>query len=154
MAAPTFAPYISFPGNAEDAFRYYAEVFGGELQVMYYGDFSTEGFPFEPPEGAVAHAELHGGRITLTGGDAVGPELPDLHSDVYSFLLALEDVAEARALIDTLVDGGGQEAMPFDLAPWGDHYGQVTDRFGVLWAVMVPGDHGPSAQGGDAAETA
>lgn len=28
-------------------------------------------------------------------------------------------------------------SMPFELAPWGDHYGQVTDRFGVMWAVVV-----------------
>jgi PhnB protein len=27
--------------------------------------------------------------------------------------------------------------MPFEKAPWGDWYGQVFDRFGVMWAVSV-----------------
>lgn len=37
-------------------------------------------------------------------------------------------------------DGMATEAMPFEQAPWGDRYGQVKDRFGVLWQ----GDAGPA----------
>lgn len=143
MPAPQFTPYISFPGNAAEAFEYYREVFGGELDLMSYDDFSTEGFPFSPPPGATAHAQLDGGLVTLAGGDGIaapGEELPPLGSDVYSFLVGLESVDEAKALIETLTSSGAEIAMPFDLAPWGDHYGQVTDRFGILWAFVVPGE--------------
>ncbi len=31
--------------------------------------------------------------------------------------------------------------MPFALAPWGDHYGQVKDCFGVMFAFVVMGTH-------------
>ena len=24
--------------------------------------------------------------------------------------------------------------MPFEKAPWGDYYGQVFDRYGVMWS--------------------
>jgi PhnB protein len=27
--------------------------------------------------------------------------------------------------------------MPFEKAPWGDYYGQLTDRFGVSWMFDV-----------------
>ena len=27
--------------------------------------------------------------------------------------------------------------MPFDKAPWGDFYGQVTDRYGITWMFDV-----------------
>jgi PhnB protein len=27
--------------------------------------------------------------------------------------------------------------MPFEQAPWGDWYGQVFDRFGVMWAIST-----------------
>ncbi|MGY5766003.1 VOC family protein [Brachybacterium sp. DNPG3] len=143
MAAPQFSPYISFPGNAAEAFEEYRELFGGELEIMTYDRFGDlSGFPFTPPPGAVAHAQLHGGLVTLAGGDgmaAAGDELPPLGSDVYSFLIGLDTVEEARALIEKLVAAGGGVAMPFELAPWGDHYGQVKDRFGVLWAIVVGG---------------
>ena len=29
--------------------------------------------------------------------------------------------------------------MPFALAPWGDHYGQVVDHYGVMFAPLVVG---------------
>ncbi|MFC7376657.1 VOC family protein [Brachybacterium sp. GCM10030268] len=143
MAAPQFSPYITFPGNAGEAFEYYREVFGGELQIMTYDDFpDLSGFPFTPPPGSIAHAQLHGGLVTLAGGDALtapGEELPPLESDVYSYLIGLESVGQGRALIEKLTSTGAELVMPFEPAPWGDHYGQVKDRFGVLWAIVVGG---------------
>jgi PhnB protein len=34
---------------------------------------------------------------------------------------------------------GGQVAMPLDQAPWGDYFGQLTDKFGVSWMVNIAG---------------
>lgn len=143
MSAPQFSPYITFPGNAGEAFAYYREIFGGELEITSYDDFPTDGFPFTPPPNTTAHAQLHGGLVTLAGGDGIaGPdqELPPLESDVYSFLIGLDTVEEAHAVIERVTSSGGELAMPFELAPWGDHYGQVKDRYGVLWALVVTGD--------------
>lgn len=141
--APRCSPYISFPGNASEAFPYYQELFGGELDLMTYDQFpSMEGFPFTPPPGSVAHATLTAPGITLTGGDGMGDDLPGLSSDVYSFLLIFDDDDEARRFISTVTGGGGEIAMPFEQAPWGDRYGQVHDRFGIRWDVNVPGDAG------------
>lgn len=141
MGSPQFSPYVSFPGNASEAFPYYKDVFGGELDISFYDDFpDLSGFPFTPPPGTVAHAQLEGGLVTLAGGDGMcGPDetLPELSSEVYSFLVGLDAVPEAEALIEKLVSTGGTVTMPFEVAPWGDHYGQVTDRFGILWAVVV-----------------
>lgn len=47
-------------------------------------------------------------------------------------------VADARALIEKLTSTGASIELPFEQAPWGDHYGQVKDRFGVLWQIDVP----------------
>ena len=144
MAAPQFSAYISFPGNAKEAFEHYQEMFGGELDIMSYDQFGDlSGFPFAPPPGTIAHAQLHGGLVTLAGGDGMAPEgqeLPPLGSEVYSFLIGLDTVDEAHALIEKVTSNGGKLAMPFELAPWGDHYGQVTDRFGVMWALVVGGE--------------
>lgn len=135
-----YSPYISFPGTAAEAFPYYQDLFGGTLEVMTYDQFpSTEDFPFDPPHGSVAHATLEAPGISLTGGDAMGEDLPPLASDVYSFLLAFDTTDEAEEFIDKVTATGGDIAMPFEPAPWGDHYGQVRDRFGIRWDVNVPG---------------
>lgn len=134
------SPYISFPGNAAEAFPYYHDLFGGDLDLLTYGSMPPmEGMPFTPPPGAVAHATLTAPGITLTGGDSMGDNLPQLANDVYSFMLVFDDDDEARSFIDKVSSGGGEIAMPFERAPWGDDYGQVRDHFGIRWDVMVPG---------------
>ncbi|MCS5479700.1 VOC family protein [Corynebacterium sp. YIM 101645] len=135
-----FSPNISFPGNATEALRFYHEVFGGELDIMTYDDMPDMELPFEPPAGAVAHATLSSGTVYLAGGDAMGPDAPDLTSDVYSFLLQFDKVAEARDYIVRLTAGGGKVTMAFEKAPWGDYYGQVTDQFGVVWMFNAADD--------------
>jgi PhnB protein len=39
---------------------------------------------------------------------------------------------------DKLADGG-TVTMPLEQAPWGDWFGQLTDRFGVDWMVNISG---------------
>lgn len=128
-----FSPNISFPGNTTEALRFYQEVFGGELNIMTYGDMPDMDLPFEPPVGAVAHATLTSGAVCITGGDAMGQDSPGLTSGVYSFLLQFDNVVEARDYIARLTTGGGEVTMAFEKAPWGDYYGEVTDQFGVVW---------------------
>lgn len=138
---PISTPYISFPGNAAEAMAYYQEVFGGTLAVLTYGHMPPmEGMPFTPPAEAVAHAQLEGGLLTLAGGDDLGESPQPLEGSAYSLMVMPGSVEEGRALIERLTSSGGSLDMPFEPAPWGDHYGQVKDRFGVLWQIDVPID--------------
>lgn len=67
MTAPQI--YLSFPGTAREALGFYAEVFGGELSLHTYKDFSrSDG----PPE-AIAHGVLSG-MVALAGSDAAAGE--------------------------------------------------------------------------------
>lgn len=136
-----FSSYISFPGNAEEALTHYHEIFGGNLTIQKYGDVPLEGMPFTPPEGAVAHGQIDG-PVPISGGDSMAenPDPLDIHN--YSFLLSFDSVEEATAVIEKFTSTGGTVAMPFEKAPWGDHYGQVEDRFGVLWSFDVPAPRG------------
>lgn len=140
---PTSTPYITFSGNAAEVLSYYQEVFGGELDLMTYDSLPSMGF--DPKPGTVAHAQLHGGAVTLAGGDDIRPESSSsLDSEVYSFLLMPESVSEAEALIEKLTSTGGEVTMAFEKAPWGDHYGQVKDRYGVSWQFDVMGEGQPT----------
>lgn len=142
--------YIAFLGNASEAFTHYQEVFGGQLNLTTYGDVpKMEGMPFEPDPSSVAHARLDLDDGTITGGDAMPGEEYAVKDTVYSLLYDVEDVERARELIGKLVDGGGSVNMPFEQAPWGAYYGQVFDRFGVMWSfnVDVAGEGGEAQDG-------
>lgn len=141
----TLSTYIAFPGNAAEAFTHYQEVFGGELNLMRYGDFPPmEDMPFQPDPSSVAHAQLDLDGGSITGGDEMPGEGLVVKDTVYSLLYTLDDVERARELIERLVAAGGSVNMPFELAPWGSHYGQVFDRFGVMWSFDVAADESGS----------
>lgn len=133
----SLATYISLPGSTEEAFRHWHDVFGGELDLMKYHDMPTEDMPFEPDPNAVAHVVLTLPGGVITGGDVMDEKDYPIRDTAYSLLYTLDDPDQAREVIQKLVDAGGSQAMPFERAPWGDWYGQVFDRFGVMWAFSV-----------------
>ena len=128
-----FSPYISFPGNAREAMTYYQDIFGGELNIQSY-EGMEDAMPFTPPKDAVAHSELVADAVVIAGGDAMGAEQPGLASEVYSFLLSFASADEAAPLWEKFTSTGASVVMPFELAPWGQFYGQVKDPFDVLWS--------------------
>lgn len=133
--AQSLATYIALPGTTAEAMEHWHDVFGGELNILRYGDASLQGMPFEPDPRAVAHATLTLPAGVITGGDAMDSDNDyPVRGTAYSLLYTTDTPDEAREYIRRLVDGGGAMGMPFEKAPWGDWYGQVFDRFGVMWA--------------------
>ncbi|GAA1798169.1 VOC family protein [Leucobacter iarius] len=140
--AASLASYIALPGTTGEAMEHWHDVFGGELQIMRYGDVPPmEGMPFTPDPQAVAHATLVLPGGTIAGGDAMedGNDY-NVRGSAYSLLYTTDTADEARGLIAKLVDGGGEVGMPFERAPWGGWYGQVFDRFGVMWSFSTDND--------------
>lgn len=134
----SLATYIALPTGTADAFTHWHEVLGGELQILRYGDFPPmEGMPFEPDPQDVAHAVLTTPAGVLAGGDAMPGEDYPVRGTAYSLLYTAETPDRAREIIAAFVDGGGEAPMPFAQAPWGGWYGQVFDRYGVMWALSV-----------------
>lgn len=131
----SLATYIALPGNTAEAMEHWHEIFGGDLEILRYGDTSIEDMPFEPDPQAVAHATLTMPVGIIAGGDAMDDERDyPLQDTAYSLLYTTSTPDEARGYIEKLVDGGGSVGMPFEEAPWGGWYGQVFDRFGVMWS--------------------
>jgi PhnB protein len=52
--------------------------------------------------------------------------------------LSGDDETALRRYWDGLADGG-QVVVPLEAQMWGDVYGMVADRFGVLWHVNIVG---------------
>ncbi|MFC0581984.1 VOC family protein [Micrococcoides hystricis] len=144
----TLSTYIAYDGATEEALTLYRDIFGGELNILKYGDMPPmEGMPFEPDPGAVAHAQLDLPGGTITASDAMPGEQLVVKGTVYSLLYDLDDVNIANDCIEKLVAAGGAINMPFEPAPWGGHYGQVFDKFGVMWAFNVDPKTGEATAG-------
>lgn len=127
----TLAPrvYISFPGTAEQALRFYTSVFGGDLALHSFEEFGrTDG-----PATAIAHGELTG-TITLGGADIAAGEPAIQVQGLLLSLLGAAPPAQLHRWFDALAHGG-RVVDPLAKRPWGAVDGQVIDQYGLRWLI-------------------
>jgi PhnB protein len=131
------APYLHFPGTAREALTFYAEVFGGSVQLHTLEDFNRTDGPAE----AVAHGYLKDSPIQLFAADAAGDQLP-LRCE--GLMLSLLGAADASTLKDwfTRLSEGGRVVDDLQVRPWGASDGQVIDRYGLHWLIGFENDKG------------
>lgn len=56
-------------------------------------------------------------------------------------------VEDGRAAWDRAVAAGMSVVMPYERQFWGDHWGLLKDRFGLMWAILEDGSTNGSAEG-------
>lgn len=139
MSGTAITPYLFFGGRCEEALEFYQKALGAEVEMLMRFNES----PDPPPPGMlqegfekkVMHSAFRVRGIALMASDGC-----DGNSNFDGFRLALTVATEADAhkAFDALADGGSVQ-MPLTKTFWSPCYGMVTDRFGLGWMVMVPG---------------
>lgn len=129
-------PYINFNGNTRAAMEFYQSVFGGELNVMNFGD--VPGMPVDDGDkGKVMHAQLNGENgLTIMAADVPG------HMEFVPFNGSVSLSGDDEALLSgyfAKLSEGGQVPQPLEKAPWGDSFGMLVDKFGVNWLMNIAG---------------
>jgi PhnB protein len=126
-------PYLSFNGECEAAFRFYAECFGGRIDAMvpHKGTPAEEHVPAQWRD-KIMHAMLTFGDQVLMGSDTP-PERYDQPKGTY-VALHFDDPAEAERVFSALGAGGAIQ-MPLEETFWAKRFGMLVDRFGTPWMV-------------------
>ena len=132
-------PYLTFDGQARDAFTLYQQVLGGELEMMTFAQAPDAGhFPAEHRD-RIMHVCLSLGDFSLMASDTM-PEDPACGGGQYegikgcSISLHPESIAESERLFTALSEGG-QVVMPLEKTFWAERFGMFIDRFGVSWMI-------------------
>ncbi|MFC7493527.1 MULTISPECIES: VOC family protein [unclassified Nocardioides] len=134
-------PYLSFRGQAREAMTFYQSVLGGELDVMTFGDMGGEAMGVQASEvDNVMHSALSvSDAVQLMGSDVPSHMEGDFVNGRIS--LSGDDEATLRGWFDGLA-AGGTVNVPLEKAPWGDSFGDLTDKYGVSWMVNIAGSAG------------
>lgn len=133
--------YRFFSNDCRQAMTRYQEIFGGELQIMGFGDMPPgEDVPEGIDPNMVMHAALTfpDGDTLLASDDPTGDGGPVAGVSISYTAATIED---CNRIFEQLSDGG-EVGMPLEEAFWSPLFGMCTDRFGTPWMVSV--DH-PSA---------
>lgn len=130
----TLTPYLFFSGECREAVQFYRDCLGGELEVMTYGQMQGEGCPLAIKD-RVMHATLKSKQLVLMASDR--PDAQPTRGDNVALSLRCETLAEIEAVFAALADKGNVTYSLHD-APWGDRFGTLIDRYGVLWMLTGP----------------
>ena len=133
-------PYLFFEGRTEEALQFYQKALGAKVEMMMRNRESPE----PPPPGMNAPAEkimhasilIDGARVMASDGMCSGK--PNFQGFSLSVTAASE--ADAKRKFNALAEGG-KVMQPLTKTFFSPAFGMLTDRFGVGWMVMVPGQN-------------
>lgn len=133
-------PYLFFGGRCEEALEFYEAALGARIEMKMRFEESPvphpEGMVPEGFEKKIMHASFCVGDLILMASDGCG-EASGFQG--FSLALTVPDVETCDRVIEALADGGSID-LPAGETFWSPRYGQVTDRFGIRWMVMVKGE--------------
>ncbi|MDR0269741.1 MAG: VOC family protein [Paenibacillus sp.] len=126
-------PYI-VSTDARAQAEFYIQALGGEIQsVMTHSELPGAA---EEIKDKVMHMVLSvAGENVLFLSDAFGPVGTE---GSIAFGLNFGDVDMARQAFANLAEGG-TVIYSLELQPWGAHYGEVVDKFGIKWMIVQQG---------------
>ena len=133
--------YLNFPGNTEDAFHFYSEVFGTEISSL------TRMKDMPRPEGAPELTEAQGNlimnvQLPITAGhvlmatDAVeelGHKLTVGNNVTIG--IDIDSADEAERIYELLRTNSPENSGPLAPMPWGALWGSCEDQYGIRWMI-------------------
>ena len=130
--------YLFFDGQAEEAMAFYEQALDAKIEAkLRYAD-CPEPIPdgYMPDGGAqkILHGSLLLDGQRLMFCDGMADEGGDFHGFGLTLQYALE--GDVRRVFDKLAEGGNVR-MPLGPTFFSPCFGNLVDRFGVQWMVMV-----------------
>ncbi len=136
------SPYLMFNGEAEAAANFYAGVLDGKVEnLTRYADFPPmEGMPPVPAEylQRIGHCCISSNRFpggTMGIADTVLGDTLTFGGGLM-LTLSVDSAAEAGDVWERLSSGAQKIMCPLQKTFYAELYGELTDRFGIQWAVM------------------
>jgi len=124
---------LNFGGNCEEAFRFYEKHLGGKITMMMKASELPPDVKAPGSKNDVIHARMNVAGVELIGNDVPAAYFKPVRS---SYLyLAVDSAKEAERIYGILLKDG-EATMPMAEQFFASRFGQLRDKFGVLWSVI------------------
>lgn len=118
-------------GKCREAMEFYQSIFGGELDLSPYSKFGVE----VPDPEQIMWSQLRiDDHFVIMGSDGLGETYTP--GTQVSLTVVSDDVEWGRETFNKLAEGGEIQAA-YEPQVWGDHYGDLVDRYGMHWMFNV-----------------
>lgn len=140
MSATPIQPYLTFNGRCQEALDFYTKSVGAQVEMRMLFKESPDPVPagmLQPGfENKVMHCSFRIGGNTIMASDGCSE---GAGFSGFSLSYTVETEADAKRIFEALADGGTVQ-MPLSKTFWSPCFGMLTDRFGLGWMIMVPGE--------------
>ncbi len=130
-------PYLNFKGNAEEAIKFYKNLFGGELsQIMRFKEMPNNEKIDKKDHEKIMHVALHLPNATslMVSDELESNEQKNISGTNFHLCITPESESEADLFFSEL-SAGGRVEMPLEKTFWGAYFGMCEDKFGIRWMI-------------------
>ena len=124
--------YVNYPGNCEQAFRFYEQHLGGKITMMmtHQQQPDTANVP-QDWKNAILHARIGFGDAVLMGAD-----IPNAEPMRSAYLTLRVDSAEEAERLYALLSSGGHIFMKMEKTFFASRFAMLRDKFGTSWMLL------------------
>ena len=124
-------PYLNFNGRCREAMTFYQQCLGGELTMQKIAESPMAADMTSEAGANILHSSLiRNGTLLMMASDMMGAGLQPGNSVVLCLHCGSDE--EINRFFNNLAVGG-QVKLPLHQSFWGSTYGELTDKFGMLW---------------------
>lgn len=132
-------PSITFNGQAEEAILFYQKVFGGEIDNLFRFGESPKNTPYanvtDAEKNRVMNARLTFGGNQFNVADCLPFEEISIGGNIKLDIVFSQ--SENIEEVFDLLSEGGKVVMPLTKLYYTPACGEIIDKFGVRWELMV-----------------
>ena len=124
-------PYLNFNGKCREAMTFYQACLGGELFMQKVAESPISAQMPSEMGANVLHSTLTSGNVVMMGSDMMGNNI--VKGNVITLFLDCETNEEINTIFGKLSENG-QVITPLHQSFWGATFGELTDKYGILWS--------------------
>lgn len=125
--------YINFGGRCEEAFQFYEKHLGAKTSSIFRWSEMPDAAKHTPP--GMGNNVLHG-RLEIGGTYLMAADVPGAEPMRSAYLtLTVDNSQEAERIYAALLEGG-DVLMKMGETFFAHRFGQVRDKFGILWMII------------------
>jgi PhnB protein len=121
-------PYLIYPGTCKDAFEFYRDCLGGDIELMQAFAESPIDVP-EEHQSRIFNAMFRVDDVFIMASDDLPPDNIVVAGTNFSLFIILSTPDEQKTVFDKLSTSGNI------IMPLQNKFGMFTDKYGIQWMV-------------------